>query len=180
MLYALLLFAPLSSGKERVAHKVLRKDSRQKHRHLSGKNDKLVVYFTDEIHKDYDYMWASTKMEFDGLEFWMDYKITNGPEKCSDWDPCYFAIVDKKCKDAKIDENYIGNIDYSSTFDFTSTEDGDAAGRMWDLDINESNIKGKYMVLIGHTDKFSRRALKSGKSSKDGMQILACGEIEKD
>ena len=44
----------------------------------SNKNAKLVVTFNKEKHKDYDYMWASTKMEFDGDDFWMDYKITNG------------------------------------------------------------------------------------------------------
>jgi hypothetical protein len=181
ILSALLFFAPLTNGKEKVSHQVLRKDSRQKNRHLSKKNDELAVYFNDEIDKDYDYMWASTKIEFDGLDFWMDYKITNGPEQCSEWDPCYFAIVDiKKCKDAKIDEDYVGDVDYKSTFSFTSTEDGDAAGRLWDLNIGESDLKGMHMVLIGHTDKFSRRALKSGKDTKDGMKILACGEIEKD
>jgi hypothetical protein len=51
---------------------------------------------------------------------------------------------------------------------------------MWDLNIGESDLKGMYMVLIGHTNKFSRRALKGEKSTKDGMKILACGEIEKD
>lgn len=173
----------------------------------SGKKDKLVVYLDEEKHKDYDYMWASTKMEFDGNTFWMDYKINNGyvnknhiirsligfvnsltdfssiilrPEKCSDWDPCYFAIVDEKCNKAKIDD-YFGDTDYESIFAFTSTEDGDAAGKMWDLDIdeNDDDIEGKYMVLIGHDDKFSRRVLKSGKN-EDGLEILACGKIEKD
>jgi hypothetical protein len=52
---------------------------------------------------------------------------------------------------------------------------------MWDLNIDESSntIEKKYMVLIGHNDKSSRRTLKSDKN-KDGLQILACGEIEKD
>jgi hypothetical protein len=44
----------------------------------SGKKDGLVVYFDEEKHDDYDNMWATTKMEFDGNEFWMDYKINNG------------------------------------------------------------------------------------------------------
>lgn len=173
----------------------------------SGKKDGLVVYFDEEKHDDYDNMWATTKMEFDGNEFWMDYKINNGyvhknpiigshiwfihslidffsiifrPEKCSDWDPCYFAIVDEKCDKAKIDE-YFEDVDYESIFSFTSTEYGDAAGRMWEIDIdeNENDIEGKHMVLVGHNDKFSRRVLKKSDKNEDGLEILACGKIEK-
>jgi len=52
---------------------------------------------------------------------------------------------------------------------------------MWEIDIdeNENDIEGKHMVLVGHNDKFSRRVLKKSDKNEDGLEILACGKIEK-